>query len=79
MSLTYCPGCHQLSFVDAESCPTCEQAFQPGQLQKVSDAEDRAFKRKAGILFFTLLIISLGIVLAVILQGYMNSTWVANS
>jgi hypothetical protein len=79
MSLTHCPGCHQLSFVDAESCHTCGQAFQPGQLQKVSDAEDRAFKRKAGILFFTLLIISLGIVLAVILRGYMNSAWVTNS
>ncbi len=79
MSLTHCPSCHQLSFVDAASCTTCAQPFQPGQLQKVSDAEDKAFKRKASVLFFTLLIISLGIVLAVILQGYMNSAWVANS
>jgi hypothetical protein len=79
MSLTHCPSCHQLSFVDAASCHICEQAFQPGQLQRVSDAEDKAFMRKAGVLFFTLLIISLGIVLAVILQGYMNSAWVANS
>jgi hypothetical protein len=79
MSLTHCPSCHQLGFVDAASCSSCAQAFQPGQLQKIAHAEDRALKRKAGILFFTLLLISLGILLAVILQGYMNSTWVANS
>ena len=79
MSLTHCPGCHGLSFVDSTSCPNCAQAFLPGQLQKIADAENRAFKRRAGILFFILLMISLAITLAVVLQGYMNGTGAAHS
>ena len=79
MSLTHCPGCHGLSFVDSMSCPNCAQAFLPGQLQKIADAEDSAFKRRAVILFFTLLMISLAITLAVVLQGYMNGTGAAHS
>lgn len=79
MSLTHYPDCHGLSFVDAASCPSCAQAFLPGQLQKVADAENRAFKRRGVILFFALLSISLIIVLIVVVQGYVSSMGVAHS
>jgi hypothetical protein len=79
LSLTQCPSCHNLSFVDVVSCPNCAQAFPPGQLQKIADAEDRAFKKRAGAMFIILLMISMAIVLAVILQDYLNGTGRAHS
>jgi ribosomal protein L32 len=57
MSLTKCPNCHHLTFVDALSCPSCGEAFRPGALWAKAAAEDRGFKRRCGALFLSVLVV----------------------
>lgn len=73
MSLTQCPDCHHLSFVDAATCPNCSQVFAPGVLHAIAVAEERGFRRKYRALFLTLLLVVLGVLLLVVLQDYANS------
>jgi hypothetical protein len=55
MSLTKCPACHHLTFISAASCPGCGEGFPAGTLQTKSDKEDKAFTRRWGALFLSVL------------------------
>lgn len=74
MSLTQCPDCRRLTFINASSCPSCERSFETGVLQAKADAEERAFKRKYGALFLAVLVILLGGLLVVMIGGYTKGT-----
>jgi hypothetical protein len=69
MSLTKCPDCHHLSFVKAESCPSCERVFRPGELQTQANAEASAFGRRMNGLFGGLLLAALAAVVFVMFRG----------
>ena len=43
MSLTQCPDCRQLCFLDAASCQSCGQAFQLDVLRTRAAAEEKSF------------------------------------
>ena len=68
MSLTKCPDCHRLSFV-AESCPSCERVFRPGELRTQANAEERAFGGRNNSLFAALFLIALAALTFVMLRG----------
>jgi hypothetical protein len=70
MSLTSCPYCFRQCFTDAASCPSCERAFQPGVLQALAVAKEKAFSRKADALFLTVLVILLAVLLIAQVQTY---------
>jgi hypothetical protein len=61
MSLTKCPACRRLNFVKAESCPSCERVFRPGEL--------RAFGRRNNSLFAGLFLLMLAVLTFVVLRG----------
>jgi hypothetical protein len=65
MSLTKCPDCRRLTFIDALSCPSCGQAFRPGVLRAKAATEERGFNRRCGALFLSALL--LGTVAALLL------------
>ena len=69
MSLTKCPDCRRLSFVEAESCPSCERAFRPGELRARANAEERAFGRRYNGLFAALFLLALAALAFVVLRG----------
>jgi ribosomal protein L32 len=58
MSLTKCPACHRLTFIDASSCPSCEEAFRPGTLRAKAAAEERGFNRRCGTMFLSALLLA---------------------
>ncbi len=68
MSLTHCPGCHRLTFINAASCPSCGVAFQPGALLAMARTEDRAFRRKGGALLLAPLLLILAVSLFMLLR-----------
>ena len=72
MSLTLCPHCQRQCFTDSASCPGCGHTFQAGVLQAQAVAEEKAFSRKANALFFSGLLIVLGVLLFFQLQAYLN-------
>ena len=51
MTLTHCPDCHRLCFVNATSCPSCSASFRPGVLSAAAEAENKSFMRKSSIMF----------------------------
>lgn len=51
MSLTHCPDCRRLCFVDSASCPSCAASFRPGALRDAAAAEEKSFKVRSGIMF----------------------------
>jgi hypothetical protein len=55
MSLITCPACRHLTFISAASCPSCKEGFPAGALQAKADKEERAFTRKWGAIFFSVL------------------------
>lgn len=65
MSLTNCPSCQQLCFLDSASCQGCGQQFQPDTLRVRAAAQELAFQRKVGALFFTVLLALLAVLLFV--------------
>ena len=69
MSLTTCPDCRRLSFVKAESCPSCARAFRPGELRARANAEERAFGRRNNSLFAALFLMVLAALVFVVLRG----------
>jgi hypothetical protein len=69
MSLTKCPDCNRLSFVKAESCPSCERVFRPGELRARANAEERAFGRRSNGLFAALFLMALAALAFVVLRG----------
>jgi hypothetical protein len=66
MSLTTCPDCRRLSFVRAESCPSCARA---GELRSQANAEERAFGRRSNGLFAALFLFALAALAFVVLRG----------
>ena len=69
MSLTNCPDCRRLSFVEAGSCPSCQRMFRPGELRARADAEERAFGRRNNGLFAALFLFALAALAFVVLRG----------
>jgi len=69
MGLTKCPDCRRLSFVKAESCPSCARAFRPGELGAQADAEERALGRRSNSLFAALFLFALAALAFVVLRG----------
>ncbi len=69
MSLTKCPDCRRLSFVGAESCPSCERAFRPGEMRAQANAEERAFGRRNNSLFAAVFLMALAVLVFVVLRG----------
>ena len=69
MNLTKCPDCQRLSFVKVESCPGCNRAFRPGELQAQANREESSFGRKYNGLFAALFLIALAALAFVMLRG----------
>ena len=69
MSLTKCPDCRRLSFVKAESCPSCERVFRPGELRTQANAEESAFGRRNNSLFAALFLVGMAVLTFVVLRG----------
>jgi hypothetical protein len=69
MSLTRCPDCRHLSFVDALSCPTCLRAFRPGALRAQAAAEERSFRIKYGTIYLAVVLTMVALLLFVALRG----------
>lgn len=69
MSLTKCPDCHHLSFVDAASCPTCLRTFRPGALRAQAAAEERSFRIRYGTIYLAVLMSVIALLLFVALRG----------
>ncbi len=68
MSLTKCPDCRHLSFVDAASCPSCLRAFRPGVLRAQAAAEERSFRIKYGTIYLAALLSVIALLLFVALR-----------
>ena len=69
MSLTKCPDCNRLSFVDAESCPSCERVFRLGEMRAQAHADEWAFGRRNNSLFAALFLLALAALSFVVLRG----------
>jgi hypothetical protein len=69
MSLTKCPDCRRLSFVEAESCPSGERVFRSGEMRAQANAEERAFGRRNNSLFAALFLMALAALAFVVLRG----------
>ena len=69
MGLANCPDCHGLSFVKAETCPSCERVVRPGELRAQADAEGRAFGRRNNSLFAALFLLALAVLTFLMLRG----------
>lgn len=69
MSMTKCPTCHRLSFVKAESCPSCERAFRPGELRAQANAEEKSLGRRVNGVFAALFVAALAALAFVLLRG----------
>ena len=67
MSLTHCPDCGCLCFVDSASCPSCAVSFLPGVLRAAAATEERSFRRRSNIVFLVDFVGAL-VVLAVVLM-----------
>lgn len=67
MSLTHCPDCRRLCFVDSASCPSCEVSFGQGALGVAAAAEEKSFMRKGSVLFLVPFLGTM-LVLAVVLM-----------
>lgn len=69
MSMTKCPDCRRLTFIDAPSCPGCGEAFEPGALRAKAAAEESGFNRRRGALFLSALLLSaVGALLFVVIR-----------
>ena len=69
MSLTKCPICSHLTLISAAECPSCGEGFKTGALQAQADRQERAFRRKWGTLFFSVLLCMIGVLLFAILRN----------
>ncbi len=67
MSLTHCPDCRRLCFVDSASCPSCAAPFRPGVLRDAAAAEAKSFMRTSSIMFLVPFVSAL-VLLAVVLM-----------
>jgi hypothetical protein len=74
MDITKSSCCHRLSFTNAASCPHCGRAFQPGTLAAKAVAEDKAFDRKANVLFLVAFLALPVLLLFLQLEGLLHAT-----
>lgn len=69
MSLTHCPDCRRLCFVDSAACPSCEVKFKPGALGVTAAADEKSFKRKSNIMFLVTFAGALSILALVLMRA----------
>ena len=68
MSLTQCPDCHKLCFINEVVCLSCGRTFQPGVLRRKAQAEELAFNLKCGVLYSRALVSILATLIFVVLR-----------
>jgi hypothetical protein len=69
MSLTKCPYCRRLNFVESGACASCERTLRPGELRARVGAAARAFNRRHNGLFAALFLMLLAVLAFVVLRG----------
>ena len=69
MSLTHCPDCRRLCFVDSASCPSCAVSFRPGALRDAAAAEEKSFRRRSNIMFLVPLVAALAVLAVVLVRA----------
>jgi hypothetical protein len=74
MNLTKSLCCRRLSFTNANTCPHCAKTFQPGTLKSKAVAEDKAFDRKARVLFIVAFLVLPAVLFVLQFQNYLPST-----
>ena len=74
MSLTHCPDCDQLSFLNASSCVGCGETFPPDALRKKAAAEERAFRIKYGTLYLAVLLSVMAALFFFLFRDYLSGT-----
>ena len=62
MTITRCPRCQRHCFTDARICQECALVFEPGSLNRQSDAKERRFVTKSYLLFAGLFLIPVSLV-----------------
>jgi hypothetical protein len=68
VSLTHCPDCRRLCFVNSASCPSCAASFRPGVLHAVAAAEEKSFRRRSGIMFLVPFVSILALLAVVLMR-----------
>jgi hypothetical protein len=69
VSLTHCPDCRCLCFVDSASCPSCAVSFRPGALRAAAAAEEKSFRRRSNIMFLVPFVGALATLAVVLMRG----------
>ena len=69
MSLTHCPDCRRLCFVDSASCPSCAVSFRPGALSAAAAAEEKTFRRRSNIMFLVPFVSALAVLALVLMRA----------
>ena len=69
MSLTHCPDCRRLCFVDSASCPGGAVSFRPGALRTASAAEEKSFRMRSNIMFLVPFVGALAALAVVLMRG----------
>ncbi len=69
MSLTHCPDCRRLCFVDSASCPSCAVSFRPGALRDAAAAEEKSFRRRSNVMFLIPLVAALAVLAVVLVRA----------
>ena len=69
MSLTHCPDCRRLCFVDSASCPNCEVSFRPGALSAAAAADEKSFRRKSNLTFLAPFVGALAVLAVVLMRA----------
>ena len=72
MSLSNCPACRQLCFLNSASCQSCGQVFEPDALQACAAAEEKFFQRTGITMFLAVLFSLLALLLLMAGRGQMN-------
>ena len=69
MSLTHCPDCHRLCFINSASCPSCAASSRPGVLSAAAAAEEKSFMRKGGIMFLVPIVSALALLAVMLMRS----------
>jgi hypothetical protein len=68
VSLTHCPDCRRLCFVDSASCPSCAVSFRPGALRDAA-AEEKSFRMRSNIMFLVPFVGALAALAVMLMRG----------
>lgn len=69
MSLTHCPDCRRLCFVDSAACPSCAVSFRPGVLREAAAADEKSFRRRGNLMFLVPFVAALAVLAVVLMRG----------